>query len=100
VTAILLDPLGFPSYDATYSYNANGDMTSRTENNMTYTQQWDAEHRLTQVTNTSVTPNRVTKFYYNGDGAWVKKEEQVVGGALTTTLYIGPVEIEITSTGP
>jgi YD repeat-containing protein len=39
--------------------------TIKSCSNVMYTQQWDAEHRLTQVTNTSVTPNRVTKFYYN-----------------------------------
>ncbi len=36
-------------------YDANGNMTKRIENGITYTQTWDAENRLVVVTNTTPT---------------------------------------------
>jgi len=32
-----------------FSYDGNGNMTSRTENGVTYQQTWDAENRLVSV---------------------------------------------------
>jgi RHS repeat-associated protein len=59
-----------------YSYDANGNMTSRGAN----TFQYDPENRLTQVVSGTVT----TSYAYNGDGARVK---QVAGS--DTTYYVG-----------
>jgi len=49
-----------------YSYDANGNMTTRVENGVTYQQAWDAENRLAVVTNTIT--GAVTRFAYDGDG--------------------------------
>jgi YD repeat-containing protein len=38
------------SNNGSYSYDSNGNMTSRTENGTTYTQTFDGENRLTNVT--------------------------------------------------
>ena len=43
---------------------------------------------------TSTAGNLVTGFYYNGDGAQVKKTLQLgTGAVLTTTLYVGAIEV-------
>ena len=52
----------------------------------------DAENQLTVVTNTTANPDLITTFYYNGDGARVKKAEQN-GATITTTLYAGAIEV-------
>jgi len=74
------------SNGVTFQYDANGNMTRRVElsgtQRMTYTQGWDAENRLSVVTNTVT--GLVTRFYYDGDGQRVKKTE----GA-TPTVYVG-----------
>jgi RHS repeat-associated protein len=67
------------------------------ENNVTYSQTFNVENMLAVVTNTVPYPAFITTFYYNGDGARVKKEEQVVGGSVTTTVYLGGVEIQVTA---
>jgi YD repeat-containing protein len=64
----------------TYSYDANGNMLTRTESGVTYTQTWDAENRLQTVT----VVGQTTTYTYDGDGQRVKK---VQGGQ--TTVYIG-----------
>jgi RHS repeat-associated protein len=75
-----------------YSYDANGNMTSRTEGGVTYTQNFDAENRLTSVI--SHQSSVVTSFKYNGDGNLVAK---LVGNV--ATYYIGGVyEVEVTNT--
>jgi len=62
---------------------------------ITYTQAWNAENLLSVVTNT--VSGAKAYFYYNGDGARVKKVD-VSGGVTTTTAYIGPIEVAITTT--
>jgi YD repeat-containing protein len=52
-----------------YDYDANGNMTARTENGVTYQQEWDRENRLLVVTNTNTLS--VTRFVYDGAGARV-----------------------------
>ncbi|MDY7078847.1 MAG: LamG-like jellyroll fold domain-containing protein [Chloroflexota bacterium] len=63
-----------------YSYDANGNMTTRNENGTSYTQDFDAENRLVRVTADSET----TEFIYDGDGQRVKK----IDGS-GTTAYVG-----------
>jgi YD repeat-containing protein len=75
------------STNESYSYDANGNMTSRTEGGATYTQVFDAENRLVSVT----VGGQTTSFLYNGDGQMVKKTKP--GG--NYVLYIGAVmEVE------
>jgi len=89
----------------TFQYDANGNMTRRVElsgtQRMTYTQAWDAENRLSVVTN--MVTGLVTRFYYDGDplrfaaragGKRVKKTE----GA-TSTVYVGAMYEKNVTTG-
>jgi RHS repeat-associated protein len=63
-----------------YTYDANGNMLTRSEAGVTYNQTWDAENRLASVT----TGGQTTTFTYDGDGRRVKKQD-----ASGTTIYIG-----------
>ncbi len=67
----------------TYAYDANGNMTSRVEGGVSYTQNFDIENRLSSVTVNSQT----TTFVYDGDGNLVKKLKP--DG--TSTVYIGGI---------
>jgi RHS repeat-associated protein len=84
------------STSESYTYDPNGNMTSRTEtvNGVltTFAQNFDAENRLTSVL---PTPGTVaTSFKYNGDGTLVAKLYGTVA-----TYYIGGVyEVEVTNT--
>jgi RHS repeat-associated protein len=65
----------------TYSYDANGNMTTRVVNGQTYTLGYDAENRLTTVTG----PNSFSAmFTYDADG---KRVKSVINGV--TTSFIG-----------
>ncbi|HOC22326.1 MAG TPA: RHS repeat-associated core domain-containing protein [Anaerolineae bacterium] len=64
------------------AYDANGNMVTRTENGGTYQQQFDAENRLSVVTDTVT--GQVTRFVYDGDGNRVLRI-----GPEGTTVYIG-----------
>jgi RHS repeat-associated protein len=79
---------------AGFLYDANGSMTQRVElsgtQRITYTQSWNADNLLSIVTNT--VSGAVTAFTYDGDGQRVKQTVQL-GAALTTTFYLGAVEI-------
>lgn len=59
---------------ATYSYDCNGNMVSRTETrngvSQTFVQDWDAENRLKSVS----TGGQTTTFIYDGDGARVLQQ--------------------------
>ena len=55
-----------------YGYDANGNMTQRVENGLTYAQVFDAENRLVSVT-VNNDPNQITQFAYDGNGNLVKK---------------------------
>ena len=52
-------------------YDANGNMTRRVEGSTWFFQEWDANNRLTVVTNTSTSD--VTRFFYGADGERVKR---------------------------
>jgi RHS repeat-associated protein len=64
-----------------YSYDANGNQTSRRVGGITYTLIYDAENRLVQIKRGS---NIQATYTYDGDGNRVKT---VVGS--TTTAYVG-----------
>jgi RHS repeat-associated protein len=68
----------------TYTYDANGNMTQRVENGLTYTQTFDAENRLISVT----VSGQTTQFIYDGDGKRVKSIMNM-GVATTTTYFVG-----------
>jgi RHS repeat-associated protein/uncharacterized repeat protein (TIGR01451 family) len=75
-----------------YGYGSTGNMTSRTEGGLTYTQTFDAENRLISV----VVSGQTTSFVYDGDGNLVKK----IKPDGSKTLYIGGIyEVDKTSGG-
>jgi YD repeat-containing protein len=65
----------------TYSYDANGNQTTRIIGSDTYTLLYDAENRLVEVKKNSVT---MATFVYDGDGRRVKS---VMDGE--TTYFVG-----------
>jgi RHS repeat-associated protein len=76
----------------TYSYDANGNMTCRVENGITYKQEYNYENLLSAVkkmngTCTGGTVLETTSFVYDGDGNLVKKVKP--GGS--KTIYIGGI---------
>jgi RHS repeat-associated protein/uncharacterized repeat protein (TIGR01451 family) len=85
----------------TYSYDANGNMTCRVENGITYKQEYDAENRLSAVRKmngncTSGTVLETTTFIYDGDGNLVKK----IKPDGSKTLYVGGIyEVNKNSAG-
>jgi RHS repeat-associated protein len=75
-----------------YTYDANGNMITRVEGGLTYTQTFDAENRLVSVTVNSQT----TQFVYDGDGNLVKK----IKPDGSRTLYVGGIyEVDKNSGG-
>jgi RHS repeat-associated protein len=76
----------------TYGYDANGNMTSRTEGGLTYTQTFDAENRLISV----LVSSQTTQFIYDGDGNLVKK----IKPDGSKTIYVGGIyEVDKNSGG-
>ena len=63
-----------------YTYDANGNMTTRVEGGVTYQQVFDIENRLVSVT----AGGQTTTFVYDGDG--VRAKRTASGG---TTVYVG-----------
>jgi YD repeat-containing protein len=81
----------------TYTYDANGNMTTRTEDGIIYIQEWNAYNKLRKVTWTD-TENikHIITFGYDADGARVVKIHKTTDiNNVTldekTTLYIGGV---------
>ena len=60
-----------PSDGSVFQYDRNGNMTRRVEGGVTYTQTWDVDNRLVSVT----TDGRTTQYFYDADGALVRKVE-------------------------
>jgi RHS repeat-associated protein len=76
----------------TYTYDANGNMITRVEGGLTYTQTFDAENRLKSV----AVSGQTTQFIYDGDGNLVKK----IKPDGSKTIYVGGVyEVDKTSGG-
>jgi RHS repeat-associated protein len=63
-----------------YAYDANGNMTSRTVNGVTYTLSYDGENHLTALSGGGLS----ARYGYDGDG---KRVLAVIGS--TRTVYIG-----------
>ncbi len=74
-----------------YQYDRNGNMTTRIEGSVTYTQAWDIQNRLTQV----VSGSQVSRYEYDADGRMVKKVEST-----GVTLYVSEDYEVIWSTPP
>src|SRR5690349_14986766 len=75
-----------------YSYDANGNMTTRVEGGITYAQTFDAENKLISITVGGLT----TQFIYDGDGNLVKK----IKTDGSKTLYVGGIyEVDKNSGG-
>ena len=72
------------------TYNANGNMTSRTENGVAYTQSWNQDNRLASIAATGMS----MAFGYDANNTRVKT---VLNGA--TTIYVGGLYEKNTSTG-
>jgi RHS repeat-associated protein len=66
-----------------YGYDANGNMTARSEGGSAYTQVFDAENRLVSVTVGGLT----TQFLYDPDGNLVKK----INSDNTKTIYVAGI---------
>ena len=73
-----------------YTYDANGNMTSRTENGVAYTQSWNQDNRLASIAATGMS----MAFGYDANNTRVKT---VLNGA--TTIYVGGLYEKNTSTG-
>ena len=80
------------SNGSSFQYDANGNMTQRTEMSgtqlITYQQQWDIDNRLVAVTNTNT--GQVTQYFYDADGNRVKRV-----GPQGTTVYVN-ADYEVT----
>ena len=80
------------SNGSSFQYDANGNMTQRTEMSgtqlITYQQQWDIDNRLVVVTNTNT--SQVTQYFYDADGNRVKRV-----GPQGTTVYVN-ADYEVT----
>jgi len=83
------------SNDDSFEYDANGNMTQRVQEGVTYCQTFDAENRLVTVETlssgncSSKTVSTTVSYVYGGAGNRVKR---IVGN--TTTLYVAGMEIE------
>ena len=60
---------GSLSSGESYTYDADGNMLTRVEGGITYTQTYDEENRLASITASGNT----TRFVYDGDGNLVRK---------------------------
>jgi RHS repeat-associated protein len=70
------------------TYDANGNMLTRWNSNTWYNHQWNAENRLTRVTEAnSLTPD--IRFEYEGAGARAKKVDVATAGYDALTVYVG-----------
>jgi YD repeat-containing protein len=63
------------------TYDGNGNMVDRWNNNAWYAQEWNADNKVTRVYGNG----QDIRYYYDADGVLVRKMQ---GGA--TTIYAGP----------
>ena len=90
VTGLSTTPNGTPLTNYGWTYDGNGNMLTRKENNVTYTQTWDEENRVKTITGNGQTAT----YYYDGDGVRVKKVQNGV-----TTVYVNGFFEKNTTTG-
>ena len=77
-----------------YSYDANGNMTSRVEDGVTYTQNWNAANMLRRVSWTENGTAHTVTFGYDAQGVRVLRIHKTVSAGVTheiTTVYMGGV---------
>ena len=68
---------------ASYSYDANGNLTQKVDGASTWAYEWNAEGQLKRV---SLNGNEVARFSYDPNG---RRVEKVAGGVTTSYLYEG-----------
>lgn len=78
-------------YSDLYTYAANGNMTQRIESGVTWTQEFNAENRLSEISNGTDT----WSFVYDGDGNRVKQVNP--DGSVTVFLFGGLYSGEVVS---
>jgi YD repeat-containing protein len=77
-----------------YCYDNNGNMTQRAEGGVIYTQSFDVENRLTQVTASG--SSQVTQFAYDASGQRLRTSVHTSGVSRTITTYPFPqYEVEL-----
>jgi len=76
--------------DNAYTYDAAGNMTTRIENGVVYTQTWNADGKLARVEWMEAGHAYSTTFVYDGEGSRILKIEDD-GATEITTVYIGGV---------
>ncbi len=67
----------------TYAYDCNGNLSSRTENSVSYTQGWDSENHLSSVSGNG----HSIQYTYDGDGQRVKRVDNGVSSAYVGHAY-------------
>ena len=75
------------AFNGNYNCDLNGNMTTRMDASVTYTQSWDAQNRLGSVK----APGKDTAWVYDADGARAIK----VSGPITTVYIGGSVEVQM-----
>ena len=70
----------------TFTYDANGNMKTKTRSQIVTDYIYDTQNRLTEVKKSGVTQ---VKYEYDGDGGRTKKIAYVNGVAAATTQYVG-----------
>ncbi|MFJ4839321.1 RHS repeat-associated core domain-containing protein [Streptomyces sp. NPDC088746] len=84
-----------PSGKDTYGYNETGDLTSRTVGGVSSVLAWDAEHRLTKVTQKKTTGDEVSTYVYDVEGKILLRT-----GKNEKVLYLDGQEIHSGTGGP
>ena len=81
-----------------FAYDANGNMTQRTEFGVVWAQTFNAENRLASITNTTADPDQTWTFVYDGDGNRVKQTNP--DGTITLFLGGGVYTVEDAAGNP
>ncbi|MBN1427227.1 MAG: hypothetical protein JXB07_02505 [Anaerolineae bacterium] len=86
--------------DNRYEYDANGNMVTRTENGIEYTQAWTVENKLEQVNWVKNGEAYETRYVYDGDGNRIAQIERVSGSEADRkwnriTVYVGGIYEEV-----
>jgi len=84
--AVLSTTAGFRA-----TYDANGNLLTRTVAGVTTTLAYHAENRVVRITQGLT----VTGYAYDGDGAKVWEAQQVGATTPVTTVFLGAVEVTI-----
>jgi len=77
--------------DVEYTYDESGNMLTRVEDGVTYTQSWTADNRLAKVEWTDGTGTHEVRFFYDGDGSRLLRITTANGLVTSKTVYIGGI---------